>query len=297
MPDSPPYHAARKLFREAITRTARDQGLDVHLVEKDYFCSLVLAELRLAAPAAESSLVFKGGTCLSKVYLDFYRLSEDLDFVIPTEIETPRSQRSRTGRPLKQLVEVLPDDVPGLRVRSTLTGHNNSTQYVAELEYDSVLNGPAGTIKLEIGLREPLLLAPETANVRTLLLDPFTGRVVIPDFPMPVMALSECCAEKLRAALTRREPAIRDFFDLDHISRQKRVDLFAPGLLDMVVAKLRVPGNPVPDLSPERVAVLRAQVDTQLRSVLRAQEFAAFDLDRSVGLVRDVHRALEPRLG
>jgi predicted nucleotidyltransferase component of viral defense system len=33
--------------------------------------------------AVDEALVFKGGTCLAKVYADFYRLSEDLDFVIP----------------------------------------------------------------------------------------------------------------------------------------------------------------------------------------------------------------------
>ena len=30
----------------------------------------------------EASLVFKGGTCLSKVHVDFHRLSEDLDLII-----------------------------------------------------------------------------------------------------------------------------------------------------------------------------------------------------------------------
>ena len=32
-------------------------------------------------------LVFKGGTCLNKCYLRFYRLSEDLDFVYNQEVK------------------------------------------------------------------------------------------------------------------------------------------------------------------------------------------------------------------
>ena len=41
----------------------------------------------------DTPLVLKGGTCLSKMYAAFHRLSEDLDFVIPTPFEAPRSVR------------------------------------------------------------------------------------------------------------------------------------------------------------------------------------------------------------
>ena len=49
------------------------------LFEKDYFCSVLLADLRVAF---QQGLVFKGGTSLTKVYAEFYRLNEVLDFVI-----------------------------------------------------------------------------------------------------------------------------------------------------------------------------------------------------------------------
>ena len=47
-------------------------------------------------------LVFKGGTCLSKVYADFYRLSEDLDLVVPVPIDARRSARSELAAPLER---------------------------------------------------------------------------------------------------------------------------------------------------------------------------------------------------
>jgi len=43
--------------------------------------------------SAEDNMVFKGGTCLAKVYTNFNRLSEDLDLAIPTEISASRSER------------------------------------------------------------------------------------------------------------------------------------------------------------------------------------------------------------
>ena len=76
-----------ELFLQALERTARDHGFAAALIEKDFFCSLILAALAAAAP---DYLLFKGGTCLSKVYTAFYRLSEDLDFSIPAETRSTR---------------------------------------------------------------------------------------------------------------------------------------------------------------------------------------------------------------
>ena len=66
-------------FRAAVTFTAQRTAFTPRLVEKDSLCTVLLEYLA----ATGSRLAFKGGTCLSKVHAGFYRLSEDLDFVIP----------------------------------------------------------------------------------------------------------------------------------------------------------------------------------------------------------------------
>ena len=53
----------RALFREAIRFTAAETGFVPRLIEKDYFCSVLLHELA----ALDSPLTFKGGTLLAKV--------------------------------------------------------------------------------------------------------------------------------------------------------------------------------------------------------------------------------------
>ena len=63
-------------FRAAVTFTAQRTAFTPRLVEKDYLCTVLLEYLA----AAGSRLVFKGGTCLSKVHAGFYRLSEDFGF-------------------------------------------------------------------------------------------------------------------------------------------------------------------------------------------------------------------------
>jgi hypothetical protein len=97
-------------------------------------------------------------------------------------------------------------------------------------------------------------------------------------------------AEKLRAALCRREVAIRDFFDVDHAVRNAGFNTLEPGLLDLLKRKLEIPRTGAVDVSAGRMEQLRRQLDAQLRPVLREQEFARFDLQRAI---QTVHRVAE----
>lgn len=105
------WHEDRELFRTALSFTATRTGFAERLIEKDYFCTVVLDYL-----AGVEGLVFKGGTCLAKVHAAFYRLSEDLDFVIPMQTEATRRQRSARTATLKRAISELPARLPMLRV-------------------------------------------------------------------------------------------------------------------------------------------------------------------------------------
>lgn len=107
-----------ELLREAIRFTAAETGFGIRLLEKDYFCSVALEYL-----AAEcGGLTFKGGTCLSKIHGGFYRLSEDLDFSIPTAVDSTRGDRSRSVEPLRQAVARIEERLPGFRLGEALRG-------------------------------------------------------------------------------------------------------------------------------------------------------------------------------
>ena len=54
-------HEDTALFRDAVQFTAAESGFVPRLIEKDYFCTVLLDYLSMAAGA---ELVFKGGTCL-----------------------------------------------------------------------------------------------------------------------------------------------------------------------------------------------------------------------------------------
>jgi predicted nucleotidyltransferase component of viral defense system len=284
-------HEDAEFFRESVSYTAARTGFLARLVEKDYYCTVLLQYLAAAAP----ELVFKGGTCLAKVHLGFYRLSEDLDFVIPVQADIARGERSRRTTSAKKVIGELERFVAELKVVSALTGSNSSTQYAAEIRYESVLGTRPETIKVEIGLREPLLLPHDLAPAHTLLLDPFSGAERVPAFGVPCIASFEGMAEKLRAALTRRDPAIRDFYDVDHAIRAGRLDVTDRTLLGLVRSKLEVAGNAPVDVTPERLSALRRQIAAQLRPVLREPDFTAFDLDRAFAVIEGIAATVRPQ--
>lgn len=272
------------MFLAALELTQAQTGFGGRLIEKDYFCSLLLAHLSVECP----ELVFKGGTCLAKIHAGFYRLSEDLDFVVPTAVDAPRSRRSKRAAPLKRVISDLPAVFDFFSVVEPLTGANNSTQYNAVIGYDSLFTGSRETIKLEVALREPLTLPPVRGKALTILLHPATNRLALEAWPVTCIAKLEAFAEKFRAALSRREVAVRDFFDLDFAARKLDLDCDAPELIALVRQKLAIPGNDEVDVTSQRLVELQRQLDTQLRPVLRTNDFVAFDLERAFRLVADM---------
>lgn len=282
-------HEDRDFFREALLYTANMTGFNSQLVEKDYFCSVLLSFLY----SDESSLVFKGGTCLSKVYGEFYRLSEDIDFMISTPTDSSRSFRRKTIEPLKKMVGRISDVLPGFTILENLTGRNNSTQYIAQVQYRSSIREVPATIKIEIGLREELLTLPQKGRVKTLLNDPFSRKPAVQEFTVSCMSPEEAYAEKLRAALTRTELAIRDFYDIDYAVQEMGLDLSKKDFLDLVIRKLTVPGNDPVDITSARKEVLRRQLETELKPILREKDFQRFDLDRAFNLVTHIGSRLQ----
>lgn len=275
-------HDDLALFREAINFTASRTGFNARLIEKDYFCTALLAYL---TRHGGSQLVFKGGTCLAKVHAGFYRLSEDLDFMIPMPVDASRSERRQAAVRIKKAVADVADHVAVFEAVEPLQGANSSTQYNGAVGYDSPATGQRETILIEVSVREPLLMPAKKAPAKTILLDPITGDAAVQPLAVNCIALTEAMAEKFRAALSRKDVAIRDFYDLDYAVEHLGLDPSDDQLMRMVCQKLAVPGNLPVDIGADRSAALRRQLDARLKQVLRDNEFQAFDLGRAISVV------------
>jgi predicted nucleotidyltransferase component of viral defense system len=286
MPDSTRirWHEDPAAFRDLLTLTAARTGFLARLVEKDYYCTVLLEYFAATCPG----MVFKGGTCLAKVHAEFHRMSEDLDFTIPVPVTSARSMRSRLAEELKHAMAGVERRLPWLRMVSALRGANDSTQYVATVAYTALVGQQEETIKIEAGLHEPLLLPAIRGEARTLLLGPASDRPLVPSLALTCLSHDEAMAEKLRAALSRREPAIRDFYDVDHAIHRLGYRVDDPAFVVLVRRKLEIPGNPAIDLSATRLSALQSQLEHALKPVLRPADFASFDLERAFAAVAGV---------
>lgn len=268
----------------AFQQTAAETGFAAPLIEKDYYCSLVLKEI-FSNPSHD--LVFKGGTLLNKVHVGFYRLSEDLDFSISVSASATRNDRSKLMKSIKATLEKFEDGYEGLSLASSFKGYNDSSQYNACIEYnsDSTLN--KGTILFEIGLREEILIEPLMLEAKTLVRDPINNALLIDPYPVRCLTKIEAYAEKLRAALTRKKPAIRDLFDLDYAIAQKIIDINDAQFQVLAKIKLTKPDLLEIDLSDTKKQILTTQLEAQLRPVLREQDYERFDFEKAwTGMIR-----------
>jgi len=286
-----PHNTAPDIFREALSYSEAVTGFTSSLIEKDYYCSLILQYFF----EGDTPLVFKGGTCLSKVYADFYRLSEDLDLVIPVAVDMPRNKRRSEMESIKGMLSRVSAVIPGVAVSKEFRGHNESRQYIGRIEYPSAVMDKQEQIKIEIGIREPILRPSVTVETRTIAVNPFRARPLLPTFAVHAMEMMEAYAEKVRAALTRKEPAIRDLFDLFHAVYKMNLDLNDHDFLIMVRRKLDVPGNTPIDISLKHKEKLGRQLEGQLRPVLRPADFDRFNMDGAFEVLARVADKLADR--
>ncbi len=276
----PSAHDDPELFAAAINYTAAETGFSERLIEKDYYCTVALAHLYRDVWSAR--MVFKGGTCLVKVHSGFYRLSEDLDFMVHVPVDASRSQCRVEAEVAKRAFVKTCEETPAFSILEDIRGANNSKQYFGTLGYPSVITNDTEPIKYEVSLREPLLTSPSIAEAQTVLLDPINGEAMVEVAEVKCLGFEEALAEKFRAALTRRDVAIRDYFDLMYAIDRLEIDLASDEFVGMVREKIRVPGNPAASIDHQREAVLRNQMETHLKPVLRSADYSAFDLEQAI---------------
>jgi predicted nucleotidyltransferase component of viral defense system len=190
-----------------VRRLAGAWHADLTVVERDYVLSWVLAGLYRQAALAET-LVFKGGTALRKCYFPDYRFSADLDFTLRISL-SPQELYSRIGIACRDITEetgisLMPVDFRTLRDVPGEEAHQGRIEYTGPL-------GRLGThqprIKLDLTVYERLVLPHENRPAH----HPYSDADGL-DLTVPVYALDEMLAEKLRAMLRRARA--RDLYDV-----------------------------------------------------------------------------------
>jgi hypothetical protein len=203
-----------------------------------------------------------------------------------------RADRSHKFAQMKKDLARLPKVLDCFQIAQPLRGANDSSQYVGAVQYISRLGGQVQTLQLEFSLREPLQRPAANAPAATLLLDPISDKPAVAPLTLRCLDPIEALAEKFRAALTRREPAIRDYYDIAHAAGAPPVRPLDDKFLDLIRIKLAVPGNDPVNIGPDRLAQLQTQLQGRLKPVLRQHDFDAFNLDDAFNTVTHVAQAL-----
>lgn len=264
----------KEKLKSLIPVLARKHNFRPAIVEKDYYLTVILNNIE---PHLSNKLVLKGGTLLNKIHLKYHRLSEDLDFTYLNEEElTSRSKRSRAITPVR---ENMPGFLESLELKSKKPkgqGFNNSTQYIFEISHPSLITGKEENIKIEISLRQMPMDKPVYNVIKHFYKDPFTGEDLIPRNKILSLSLNETVAEKLKAAITRKDLAIRDYYDLWCIAETK-FDFHNKRFLTIFKKKLEEEGYNGDyrhnfGLDKDAVKLLQHQVATDLIPVIRLGE-------------------------
>lgn len=284
-------HKDKDQFIDVINITVQRTGFRAPLLEKDYYLTLILSRV----DELSEDLIFKGGTCLNKVYYSYYRLSEDLDFSMRLpEYTATRAIRRKAIQPIKDKIEDFAKNL-GLRIDGAeKAGRNESKQYVYYFVYKSVIQPAEQLIKFEIGLRFNPFCAVEKKPVQHKFLHPFTKEPLFDGGKVNCLSLKEIVSEKLRAAALRETIAPRDFYDLDFILRNG-FKLGNKEVIDLFKKKIDEDGGDTNlskycanlGRSDDEIKDMRSRIEKELFDVLTPDEKEKFNLDKALKRINE----------
>ena len=217
------------------------KGEKLYLLEKDLYLAIILKELQNTK--FHENLVFKGGTCLAKAYLDYHRFSEDLDF-------TWKNQEIFEGKSMKEIRKICSGHIAeignALAEISEKYGfdfrfekHNlgyvqlgGSSKMVTFIVWFDSSQGRRSMIKVQINFMEDLEFPVEKKKLNSPASNfPDNERVYFREFlefyddlDYYVYDIKEIACEKIRTLLTRKTAKVRDLFDLYFIHKKFGVD-------------------------------------------------------------------------
>ena len=270
-----PYEDINKKILFEMIDTAKSNGFDIYRIEKDFYLTVFLILISREYP----ELIFKWWTCLNKIYYDYYRLSEDLDFVHIAD--TWRNQRKKILESYKKSFSHLFWDL-WFNLSSERTKYNENQQWIFNFEYKSIIDRSAHKIKIDIRIEKRLLKPTAEENIIAIYQDPISEQAFFQNHTIQVMNLDEIFAEKIRAALTRTEPAIRDFFDI-HYAKQNWFDF--DNIKDLINNKLEEVNHKytIDNMFDE----LKRQIKTELEPVLKMETDFNFNLPEIYQFILD----------
>jgi predicted nucleotidyltransferase component of viral defense system len=232
------------------------------LLEKDIIIQKLLLDLS-KNEFFSKNFVFKGGTCLIKCYMGYYRFSEDIDFTWKEQsIFKDKSQKE-----IRRILSPIINDLSDLFVKITkgkeldFTADKKNKDYMEfgggnktvtlKIWFRSEILKTRSFIKVQINFLEDLrfdiskrrvncFLNKENKELQVLYEDDYKN--YIKHISLLTYDVKEVLCEKVRAILTRRGLKARDFVDIFFINEhfKVRVDELKPIIVDKINYMLKL---------------------------------------------------------
>lgn len=230
-------------------------------IEKDIILQNLLSELSKSKYFFEK-YAFKGGTCLIKCYLGYYRFSEDLDFTLIDGKhfmgKSGNSVRKIISQEINKLLVLFEEIAKKTNLdfkaeKSNkhyleLGGSNRFTTF--KFWYDSPILNTKSFIKIQINFLERLMYPVKEIKAKSLIPNKLFEEIkfLYPQYPylseeirIKSYSLEEILIEKVRAILTRRGIKGRDFLDVFLIIHKNKIKLesFKKQIIEKIVFMLK----------------------------------------------------------
>ncbi|MHA1596659.1 MAG: nucleotidyl transferase AbiEii/AbiGii toxin family protein [Candidatus Asgardarchaeia archaeon] len=229
-------------MREFVEEVSKKLGLDKNLIERDFILHQIL--LDLSNTSFVNEFVFKGGSCLIKHYLGYYRFSMDLDFTfLRQSIFKGLSQKSirrllsnridSIGRLFEEISENRALNFKCEKGNKRYVELGGGNKFATFKFWLPSTIGVETLVKIQINFVEELIfplkkvelksICPKIKELEFLFPRYYTEyRAII---PFNVYDIREILCEKIRAILTRRGFKERDFIDVYFILNRFNINL------------------------------------------------------------------------
>jgi len=224
-------------MKEFVEEISRRLSLERDLIETDVLLHTIL--LDLSRQCFCEDFAFKGGSCLIKHYIGYYRFSLDLDFTFLDQTVFEGLSQKAVRRMLSDrigLVGELFEDISksrgldfkcdkSVRRYVELGGGNKFVTF--KLWHPSII-GVDTFVKIQVSFVEKLLFPTRKVELKSICPPSEQIRFLFPEdyveysasIPFTVYDVKEILCEKVRAILTRRGFKERDFVDVYFILRK-----------------------------------------------------------------------------
>lgn len=221
-----------------------DRKIDFHYAKKDYLLSKFLSEWQKLTELGKieelNKLIFKGGTLLSRNYLKYHRISEDLDFTHSKCLEIrkieSKNKRDKTIKPLmKKLISEIKLISDNLKFKFETNTKNKDFIIIKNSRHICIFKIYYGKelsdyVKFEINFVEDLINNPNKIKINNLnnlfeLDEILLGALGhnLNNLEIRSYSQEEIILEKFRAILTRKTIKERDLFDLYLINKSTNI--------------------------------------------------------------------------